>query len=147
MPEDEDLRRIARELRPRITDDDLGRLLTDFHGWLEKPTVRETLSRTAYGEEARVETELAFAVRAGDAVMRGLIDRLILLGPPDSPHSAEVIDFKTDVVAQDSEELEGRAAFYAPQLQAYREAVASAFGLGLESVTGRLVFLEAGNDS
>jgi ATP-dependent exoDNAse (exonuclease V) beta subunit len=146
-PEDEELRRIARELRPRIADDDLGRLLTDFHRWLEKPTVREALSRAAYGEEARVETELSFAVRAGDAVLRGFIDRLILLGPSDSPHSAEVIDFKTDAVGEDSVELERRAAFYAPQLQAYREAVAHAFGLGLKSVTGRLVFLEAGYNS
>jgi len=144
IPEDEDLRRIARELRPRIAADDLECLLADFHGWLEKPTVREALSRTAYGDEARVETELAFAGRAGDAVVRGLIDRLILLGPSDSPGAAEVVDFKTDVVTEDTEELERRAAFYAPQLQAYREAVANAFGLGLQSVAGRLVFLEAG---
>jgi ATP-dependent exoDNAse (exonuclease V) beta subunit len=144
IPEDVELRRIACELRPRIADDDLERLLTDFHGWLEKATVRETLSRAAYGDEARVETELAFAGRAGDSIVRGFIDRLVLLGPSGSPHGAEVIDFKTDVLAEDTEEFERRAAFYAPQLQAYREAVANAFGLGLESVAGQLVFLEAG---
>jgi hypothetical protein len=57
----------------------------------------------------------------------------------------EVLDFKTDVFDPgDAEAVQAKLAFYRPQIDAYREAVASRYGLERPAVRGKLLFLRQG---
>ena len=58
---------------------------------------------------------------------------------------AEVLDFKTDVLdGSDAAAVEEKVAFYRPQIDAYRAAVADLYGLELSAVSGKLLFLRPG---
>ncbi|HBO45294.1 MAG TPA: hypothetical protein DD670_15475 [Planctomycetaceae bacterium] len=152
MPDDEQLARIAR----RHTSDEgaVARWLTDFRAALARPAVRAVLTPAAHGApETRLwrRSEHPFAVREGDAILNGTIDRLVvcydrdIVGDGDAkPISADVLDFKTDRVADDPAGLDARVEFYRPQMQAYARAVAKMFGLPGDCVTARLVFVEPG---
>ncbi|MDT8436229.1 MAG: UvrD-helicase domain-containing protein [Gemmatimonadota bacterium] len=144
LPTESELREVVHAAWPNAPATEVERLRADFDRWLAAPAVRDVLSRRAYASDARVETELPFVHRTGDRMLHGILDRLVLLGPGEGVREAEVIDFKTDAVGPDEAELERRAAWYAPQLEAYRAAVADAFGLAPGQVRGRLVFLDAG---
>lgn len=82
--------------------------------------------------------------------MRGSIDRLVLRydAPEDKtggkygniPAEVEIIDFKTDRISSDPEKLKERSAHYAPQLEAYRTAVAKLYGISPASIRTRLLF-------
>ena len=73
------------------------------------------------------------AGRDGNQIVSGTIDRLILVRSPDGKLlAAEIIDFKTDQDATQSER-------YEMQIAAYRRVIASS--LRIENVSTRLVFL------
>jgi len=92
-----------------------------------------------------VSREYPFAVRDGDAILRGSIDRLVILYDGPKAVGADVIDFKTDAVsADDPETLAARVELYRPQLEAYHRAAARLLGLEPESVSARLAFVEPG---
>jgi ATP-dependent exoDNAse (exonuclease V) beta subunit len=112
---------------------------------MERPAILGALSRAAYPEGARVERELPFLHREPGGILQGFIDRLVLVEEAGRVVSAEVLDFKTDGVdAADAEAVEARVAYYRPQIDAYRTAVAGRYGLDLPSVTGKLLFLRPG---
>jgi ATP-dependent exoDNAse (exonuclease V) beta subunit len=143
QPGDAGLRRVAFEIFPGIATSELEHLVARFRDWLDGTAVREILYRDRYEAGARVETELPFAQRVADSVIRGSIDRLVTWGPEGSPIGAEVIDFKTDAVEAGSTEFNERVELYTPQLEAYREAVARMFALDVATVRAALVFLPA----
>jgi ATP-dependent exoDNAse (exonuclease V) beta subunit len=91
-----------------------------------------------------VHRERRFAVREGDVLINGSLDRLVTWQSPDGRVlAADVIDFKTDR-ATDVGQLDERVEFYRPQVDAYRRAVERLYGLEPEQVVGRLVFLQPG---
>ena len=119
---------------------EVDELIARFREWTARTEVRATLRREAYPAEARLERELPFLHRSGDTILEGIIDRLVVWDD-----GAEVIDFKSDVVDPGDEAgLEQLVGIYAPQLEAYREAVAGIFGLPGDAVRAKLVFLRAG---
>jgi ATP-dependent exoDNAse (exonuclease V) beta subunit len=70
---------------------------------------------------------------------------LVLILEGDRFVGAEVLDFKTDVLdASDPEAVEEKVAFYRPQIDAYRTAVAGRYGLDPSAVSGKLLFLRPG---
>jgi ATP-dependent exoDNAse (exonuclease V) beta subunit len=187
-PAEELLRRIAA--RPEFRRLDLEKLLAEFHAALEKPAVREVLSRSTYqipppgtdrrlvvgeapasgypgvraigvraaraacaihasGSEKQprwqVWRERPFAIRDGDAILSGQIDRLVLLYDADQVVAADVVDYKTDALpADDPQAVEVRAEIYRPQLEAYRRAVSKLYRLAPERISARLLFVEPG---
>ncbi len=122
---------------------DLQAELARFTAQLASPLVAEMLSRRRYEDPQRVgfsdavarelrdrrptatvQNECGFAIRDGEQLLSGFIDRLVLLEDGGRVVAAEIIDFKTDAFdAQDQQQLSAKIAFYAPQLQAYRRAV------------------------
>ncbi|HWV58056.1 MAG TPA: PD-(D/E)XK nuclease family protein, partial [Longimicrobiales bacterium] len=95
--------------------------------------------------DARVLREAAFAHRDGDVIVEGIMDRVVLIPDGDGePRAAEILDFKTDDVSADSDDLARRAARYAPQLEAYRKGLAATYGMDPARITTRLVFVRAG---
>jgi len=167
-PDDEQLARIAR--RHASDDGAIARWLADFRSALVRPAVRAVLTRAEYGvPETRLwlGREHPFAVREGDTILNGTIDRLVVCYDRDfaaetdaktipaaiearpiparaKPISADILDFKTDRVADDAAGLDARVEFYRPQMQAYARAVAKMFNLPSDRVNSRLVFVEPG---
>jgi ATP-dependent exoDNAse (exonuclease V) beta subunit len=94
---------------------------------------------------ATVQNECGFAIRDGEQLLSGFIDRLVLLEEAGRVVAAEIIDYKTDALdAQDKQQLSGKVAFYSPQLQAYRRAVAQMTKVPADHIVATLLFLEAG---
>ena len=92
-----------------------------------------------------MERELPFLHRVPDGILQGYIDRLVLMEEEGRVVAAEVLDFKTDFIDEsDPGALEDRVEYYRPQIDAYRTAVAGRFGLELEKISGKLLFLRLG---
>ena len=80
---------------------------------------------TDSGERWRwqVWRERPFAIRDGNAILNGKIDRLVLLYDGDHIVAADVVDYKSDMLsADDPRAVDARAEIYRPQLEAYRLA-------------------------
>lgn len=146
LPEEESLLGIAAAHAPEMSRDEVRLALDWLRDRLEVPEIRDTLSRAHWPEGASIENELAFLVRDGEVLVEGFVDRLVLLHDAEGRVTgAEVLDYKTDAIdAEDSEALAARVAFYAPQIEAYRRAVAGLFGLEMDAVSGRLLMLGPG---
>jgi ATP-dependent helicase/nuclease subunit A len=108
-------------------------------------TVGATGGATGGAKTLTVHREWRFAVRSGDELVAGAVDRLVVLRRDGQPLACDVVDFKTDAIpAGNPSALEAKVEYYAPQLEAYRDAVARSFRLEPANVTARLVFLSAG---
>jgi ATP-dependent exoDNAse (exonuclease V) beta subunit len=152
LPSDAILRQIAERLRPEIGDvsAQLEGLIARFRQQLAAPAVAAVMRRSCYtaqagDEPAQAIRERKFALRTGDELLSGSIDRLVILRKQGQIRAAEVLDFKTDDVAQsDASAIADKTEFYAPQLAAYAAAASRLLNLSSEQITTRLVFLSAG---
>ena len=169
QPADEVLQEIGR--RQGFSPGKLSHLLEQFRHVLDKPAVRNALTRSTYADKTvgeqtspdhsscvhlaahgdlksprwEVRQEYPFAVDDGEGILAGTIDRLVILYDGDRPVGADVMDFKTDAVSLDrSRGIENRVAVYRPQIEAYRRAVVELTGLPAERISARLLFSEAG---
>jgi len=134
-------------------------LARSFLEWMGIPSIQETFTRRAAlrwarerlagssGEEPALELhrEIPFAVRAGDEILRGAIDRLVLARGEAGEAAARILDFKTESVdPEDPEAVREARERYAPQLRAYRRAVGRIHGLAGDRIEAVLVFLPTG---
>lgn len=133
----------------------------EITGALGSPSLRSLISESeargrltalAGAEPIALETvaELAYArLAAGDAIERGVIDRLHLARGPEGVIAAEIIDWKTDAAPEDpaipaeafAELLADR---YSAQFAAYRAAVSELFSLDPSRITTTLVHVPSG---
>ena len=154
----------AAALRLGATQAQAARWLKEFREMLARPATRACLTQSDYARQApwsaagalaadwdaaelsfEVHRERRFAVRDGDAILTGSLDRLALIYRAGRLAAAEVLDFKTDAVQADQQvQLEAAVARYQPQLAAYRRAVAQMTGLSMEHIFARLLFVEPG---
>ena len=92
-----------------------------------------------------MEQELPFVHRVSDGILQGYVDRLVTWAEEGRVVGAEVLDFKTDYLdGSDPDAVEAKVEYYRPQIDAYREAVAARYQLGLGDVGGTLLFLRPG---
>ena len=163
MPDDRHLQRVACEIlsspgAPRLN---LARSMQRFRELLAAPCLQAMLSRTRYtsqqkdvfpaavanqlsggGLVAKVHNERGFAFYEQDQLVQGFIDRLVLLYHDNRVVAAEILEYKTDVwEGKRPETFTDKATFYAPQIQAYRLAVARLTGLAVDRIAAQLVFL------
>ncbi len=87
-----------------------------------------------------VHREFPFAITHEGSVLRGSIDRLVLVRRDGKVIAADVIDFKTDSFEDDAA-LKQKVAHYRPQVNAYRQAVAQIFKLPGSAIRGTLFFV------
>jgi len=154
LPADDVLLAVAARVAPGLAADraQLTSRLATLRKQLAQPQVAAALCRAAYDGFAKqgdvqlkVQTERSFALRIGDELLSGSIDRLVLVRRGAAVIAAEVLDFKTDTIATgDKDAMAAKVEFYRPQLEAYRQATASLLRLAARYVTARLVFLHAG---
>ena len=101
--------------------------------------------------EPSLHREQAFAIDDGEGTLEGIIDRLVVWRRRGETVAAEVVDFKFDGMggaergAIGAGILAEKTAFYAPQLRAYRRAVAALHALDPARVSCRLVFMRSGD--
>jgi ATP-dependent exoDNAse (exonuclease V) beta subunit len=134
-PTDDQLRSVARRLPYEGTD--LTQQIALFRKALRQPAVRKVLSRATYPGLVRMERERPFAVRVGDQLVGGRIDRLVWLRD-----GVLVIDYKTDAIPAAA--VQERVEFYRPQMEAYLRAVAALRNLASDRVSAALVFTALG---
>jgi hypothetical protein len=92
-----------------------------------------------------VETEIPFLRRHEDRLLEGVIDRLVLVRRGGRAVAGEVLDYKTDAIADGDEDgLSAGVARHAPQIDVYRAAVAEMYRLHPDRVKGILIFLTPG---
>jgi len=154
LPDDDTLIAVAVRVAPGLAADraQLSSRLATLRNQLAQPQVAAALSRAAYDGFVKrgdvhleVQTERSFALRIGDELLSGSIDRLVLVRRGGAVIAAEVLDYKTDTIATgDQRALADKVAFYRPQIEAYRHAVARLYRLEPTCITSRLVFLSAG---
>ncbi|MBB73039.1 MAG: hypothetical protein CMJ75_00855 [Planctomycetaceae bacterium] len=147
-------RRLASQhaISTQIPDHELEQSLEEFHRALEFPAIRAALSRSGYTNrkgcqdtDLEVLREYPFAVRQDGHLVNGLMDRLILFRKKSQVISADIIDFKTDHLdPHDTPKLEARLAYYRPQLEGYRRAVAATFQLPTSSISCQLLLITSG---
>lgn len=158
LPEEALLRKIMQQTLRDAVDSDFDRdaAVKRFFTMLETPALQQVFAKEAYRQSLRKEqpqrkTELAdcefsiyrertFALRDGERLMTGAMDRLVVQRKNGQPIGAEVIDFKTDDISQPGV-YEKRVEMYRPQLAAYCAAVARLYALPPANVTARVVFV------
>ena len=131
------------------TQPDIKSAISSFRKMLKRPNTSNLLQREQFGsdlfnsyDDYEVQNERAFTVRVDDAILNGFIDRLVLLKRGGKIVAADVVDFKTDALpANDQTALRQRVDVYKPQIRGYRDAVAAIFGLPIEDVSARLMFV------
>ncbi len=149
-PSDDQLCEAAARLPDlAFSPEDIDRQLADFRAMLAHPNISPLLKRSAYdkfsGTARKMETERPIAIRDGDRILAGNIDRLVTVYDNDRPIAADIIDFKTDAIAAgDNKALKSKVEFYRPQIQAYRKAVATLLRIPTDKITAHLLFVAPG---
>jgi ATP-dependent exoDNAse (exonuclease V) beta subunit len=166
LPNDDVLRQIAARERSKIGNirGQLDAHIQRFRGQLTASAIAGTLCRRFYDSPANlgltafasnkwpagkielvVKREHLFAIRSGDEILTGSIDRLVIVQHNGRPIAADIIDFKTDdLLPGDEAALDDKRKFYRPQIEAYRGAASRILGLAPEMIGARLIFLAAG---
>jgi ATP-dependent helicase/nuclease subunit A len=157
-PGERQLRQIAAELSVHETTVD--ELLPEFYNMLNQPNTSRLFTRPAQIElpvfrefeeqvrngtaEIHAENERPFVLKRNGAIVQGIIDRLVVLRVKGRPVAADVVDFKTDkVTAETATWVSHKTRHYAVQLDQYRTAVQTCFGMESNAVSTRLALLEA----
>jgi len=154
LPDDETLLAVAARAAPGIAANraDLAVRLATLRKQLAQPRIAAALLRAAYDRftkqgdvKLEVHVERSFALRLGDELLAGSMDRLVLVRRGGAVIAAEVLDYKTDALAPgDKAALAAAMEFYRPQIEAYRQAVAKLYCLEPPAISARLLFLHPG---
>ncbi|MEX0330369.1 MAG: UvrD-helicase domain-containing protein [Puniceicoccaceae bacterium] len=84
--------------------------------------------------------EKPYALRKGDSVAMGIIDRAVVyLDAAGQPERIIIYDYKTDALEPDKDPMQQLMDRYATQLERYREAASVLTGLAEEKIETRLV--------
>ncbi len=126
------------------TPEDLARLLKDFKGIIAAKEIRNVLSKASFGsDDLELWRERRFAVRLDRVLLSGTFDRVVVERKNGAAANVHLYDFKTDRV-RDKPAMEERAAFYAPQVDAYRRALRAMTKLPDDRIKASLVFTTLG---
>jgi ATP-dependent exoDNAse (exonuclease V) beta subunit len=161
-PEEALLRRVA--YRYTTGGLDVNAELLTFRRLLDVPQTRSVLSRCGYGNPAalgfstaccaelqhadvalQVLREWPFAMREDDTIVHGIIDRLVLFCQGKRVIAADILDFKSEVIAiSDTVEIDAAVTRYQSQLALYQRAMARQYALDADRITTRLLFVQCG---
>ncbi|MEO2047093.1 MAG: UvrD-helicase domain-containing protein [Pirellulales bacterium] len=163
LPDEASLRLVAEKAITGSLDEcDWPTLIDEFHQMCAQPQIAACLRRDAYAQYATtidnfssqaenlgptenlvVENERPIAIRDGEHLLTGHIDRLVTCYQQGRPVAAEILDYKTDAISDRTQLLE-KVEYYRPQLEAYRRAVCQTFQLAESQVAAKLLFVTSG---
>ncbi len=152
LPTDAQLRQAAGELEDiEISPGQLAGMIKQFRSSCAGTNVGKLLREADYlksapaGAVVEVWRERPFAVPMdvpdlpGGAIVRGQIDRVVVVRAGGKVIAAEVIDYKSDSV--DMKSLAEKRRYYEPQIAAYRKAIGQMLGMAEGAVGAKLVFI------
>lgn len=159
MPDESHLRQIAK--RHFVPTDISEPMLQTFLNDLRKPHTQATLQRQSFlqlphlqelqkklganftAASLQVENERPFVLKRQGAIVVGTIDRLVLVMHGGKPVAADVVDFKTDrIVGEVKKWVQQKTQHYQSQLEEYRIAVQTCFGIPQQHISTRLLLIE-----
>ena len=144
-PEPDDTSLLAAAARAGFTADVALQLVPEFRSMLAQEAVRNAMTRPA-AEVVKLKREWAFSTPVEQdgrvLLLEGRFDRVVIQYRDGKPVGAEILDFKTDDIAL--EEIPVRASHYAPQMQAYRAALAVLLGVNADVIRASLLFVSVG---
>jgi ATP-dependent helicase/nuclease subunit A len=89
--------------------------------------------------------ERPFAIREDEAIVHGIIDRLVLFCQGKKVIAADILDFKSEVISiSDTVEIDRAVARYRSQLALYQRAIARQYALDADRIMTRLFFVQCG---
>jgi ATP-dependent helicase/nuclease subunit A len=91
-----------------------------------------------------VHNEYPICATMDGNLLRGFIDRLVVMRVDQKIVAVDICDYKTDRVHMGTDELKARVSHYRPQIRAYRKAIAQMFALEPSQIGSRLIFTNAG---
>ncbi|MCP4786633.1 MAG: UvrD-helicase domain-containing protein [Fuerstiella sp.] len=156
-PKESRLRQIADDhVVETATVDDL---LPVFYDMLKQPNTSGIFTQAALFElpafeafakkaangaaEMFVENERPFVLKRDGAIVQGTIDRLVILREAGKPVAADIVDYKTDrLTGELATWVANKTQHYSAQLQQYRQAVQTCFGIEPTAISARLALLE-----
>ena len=145
LPENDVLLDMAEQAVGRQDPAWFDAMMEKFKSMLMQPTVRDVLTRQSIdessGQQIVLWREHPFAEYVDGQLMTGVFDRVVVIEQDGQPLSADLIDFKTDVVSVD--EVPHRVESYRLQIEAYRSVLSVQLGLGRRSIRARLLFVES----
>jgi PD-(D/E)XK nuclease superfamily len=95
-------------------------------------------------DSLELRSEMPFALTSEGVLVRGRMDRVVLGMRGGRVVRAEVVDWKTGAEGLAGAAFEERIAGYRAQMDDYRRALCSMFGLGPEAVSAALAFVDRG---
>ncbi|MEX0326889.1 MAG: UvrD-helicase domain-containing protein [Puniceicoccaceae bacterium] len=109
-----------------------------FEKLLESESGLEVFSRP--DQAFQLWREKPYALRKGDSVAMGIIDRAVVyLDAAGEPERIIIFDYKTDVLDPERDPMEQLLERYGTQLERYREAASVLTGLAEDKIETRLV--------
>ena len=120
-----------------------------FQAALDDEAIAHRLSRKAYAEHGadtlEVLQEWPILERIDGQLVRGRIDRMVVGRRGGEIVFIDIVDFKSGRIDDDQAEADA-IEYYRPQVEFYVESALVHFELDPATVTGRLLFIEAGRD-
>lgn len=145
MPSDEQLQNTARKIGMYAAAANAAPVvdIQAFRELLNKPGIRRLLSRPRVekGQELELWRERRFAVQMDGRLLVGQFDRVVIERIDGHAVRAHLMDFKTDQISDEPEQLETLVERYRPQIQAYRRALAKMLNLEEKAIRATLVFV------
>ena len=140
LPGDEHLRNVARSVTPLQGDAWVAERLVEFKAMVARARPCEVFTRPA--GDVDLWREQPFAVHLEGSLVQGVFDRVVVHKAVGAAAGAELIDFKTDVVA--STDREQILETYRPQLAAYSAALSQILHVDPAAVRPSLMLLATG---
>jgi len=140
--------------------------LARFRSFLQNPTIVSLLSQQAFegacppdlsadvcglinSSRIRLEVHCEWGFTAPGtegSLTTGIIDRLVLIFDAECHEllAVDIIDYKTDEIADGQLAADTRAGFYTHQMQAYRSAIQNLYRIPQNRISARLLFVTTG---
>lgn len=99
---------------------------------------------TRQSTDFTVHNEYPICASVEGTLLRGFIDRLVIMRVENQIVAVDICDYKTDGVDVGTDELQESISHYRPQITAYRKAIAQMFALEQSQIGARLIFTGAG---
>ncbi|MFK7758679.1 MAG: UvrD-helicase domain-containing protein [Phycisphaerales bacterium] len=123
-----------KHIKSALRSDDIHQLHTHKHWMNTNPAL----------DKANLYHERPFAVRIHDGneerFVQGRFDRIVLGYKGDQLINAHIIDYKTDRIAPNGHDQQSASELHKPQMDLYRQAACTMFGLDESMVNITLVF-------
>lgn len=146
VPTPEQLASLSRRIAPGCAASWHDAQIDAFAAMLQRSAVREALTLpTSAGASLDLWREREFVVRLGAQLVTGFFDRAVVgYDASGSAAWARLIDFKTDHLGEQAQYLEASVRRYRPQVDAYRQALASLLRLDPVQIEAALLFVVPG---